>query len=423
MKKMLDPQAAFLQKWNQIFLLSCFIAVSIDPLFFYILIIDDNKKCLGVHKSLETIVCVLRTLTDICYLLRIIFQFQTGYVAPSSRVFGRGELVYDPVAIAKRYLSSCFIIDAFSILPLPQVMILFVIPSIKRPVPLTTKDTLQIMVLVQYIPRVVRIFPLFKKVTSTSGILTEAAWAGAAFNLFLYMLASHVIGAFWYLLSIERVDKCWRQEFHRQNLSRQHLYCSVNHGNDPVISNLDMVKLLKTACPSVDPDEIKNSTTFSFGIFADALTSGVVQSMDFPFKFFYCFWWGLSNLRFEETRVKRERRRKYERWMAHRMLPEDLKERIRRYEHYIWQETRGIEEEELFRNLPKDLRRDIKRHLFLGLVRRPLPLVLERPWLCPGSTAALLLQPRWCCSATAAARDVPWAAVAGRAPSKIPCFD
>lgn len=205
-------------------------------------------------------------------------------------------------------------------------MILFVIPSLKRPVPLTTKDALQIMVLVQSIPRVVRIFPLFKEVTSTSGILTEAAWAGAAFNLFLYMLASHVsfiyiyicsrschfqlsdlqfliyisqvIGALWYLLSIERVDKCWRQEFHRQNLSRQYLYCSVNRGKDPVISNLDMVKLLKTACPSVDPDEIKNSTTFSFGIFADALTSGVVQSLDFPFKFFYCFQWGLSNLRF-----------------------------------------------------------------------------------------------------------------------------
>ena len=69
-------------------------------------------------------------------------------------------------------------------------------------------------------------------------------------------------------------------------------------------------------------------------------------------------------------RVKRERTRKYERWMAHRMLPESLKERIRRYERYLRQETGGIEEEELVRNLPKDLRRDIKRHLFLALVRR-----------------------------------------------------
>lgn len=120
--KLLDPQAGFLRKSNQIFLLSCFIAVFMDPLFFYILVVDDNQKCLGLHKSLETIVCVLRTLTDICYLLRIIFQFKTGYVAPS-RVFGRGELVDYPVAMAKRYSPSCFIIDAFSILPLPQVCV------------------------------------------------------------------------------------------------------------------------------------------------------------------------------------------------------------------------------------------------------------------------------------------------------------
>ena len=37
---------------------------------------------------------------------------------------------------------------------------------------------------------------------------------------------------------------------------------------------------------------------FNFGIFLDALQSGVVEtSTDFPQKFFYCFWWGLRNLR------------------------------------------------------------------------------------------------------------------------------
>lgn len=58
--------------------------------------------------------------------------------------------------------------------------------------PLHTKNLLKYIVLFQYIPRVLRVFPLYKEVTRTSGILTETAWAGAAFNLFLYMLASHV---------------------------------------------------------------------------------------------------------------------------------------------------------------------------------------------------------------------------------------
>lgn len=56
--------------------------------------------------------------------------------------------------------------------------------------------------------------------------------------------------------------------------------------------------------------------------------------------------------------------------MSHRMLPENLRERIRRYEQYKWQETRGVEEESLISNLPKDIRRDLKRHLCWSLLKR-----------------------------------------------------
>ncbi|KAF9597301.1 hypothetical protein IFM89_017085 [Coptis chinensis] len=58
------------------------------------------------------------------------------------------------------------------------------------------------------------------------------------------------------------------------------------------------------------------------------------------------------------------------RWMSHRLLPENLRERMRRYEQYKWQETKGVDKEFLVRNLPKDLRRDIKRHLCLDLLMR-----------------------------------------------------
>lgn len=74
-----------------------------------------------------------------------------------------------------------------------------------------------------------------------------------------------------------------------------------------------------------------------------------------------------TTLRLEEMRVKR---RDAEQWMSHRLLPDSLKERIRRYEQYKWQETRGVDEENLVHNLPKDLRRDIKRHLCLDLLKR-----------------------------------------------------
>lgn len=72
-------------------------------------------------------------------------------------------------------------------------------------------------------------------------------------------------------------------------------------------------------------------------------------------------------IRLEEMRVKR---RDSEQWMHHRLLPQDLRERVRRYDQYKWQETRGVDEENIVQSLPKDLRRDIKRHLCLALVKR-----------------------------------------------------
>lgn len=403
-KKILDPQGPFLQKWNKIFVISCIVALSLDPLFFYIPVINDVKKCLVLDKKLETTACVLRSFTDIFYIIHIIFQFRTGFIAPSSRVFGRGVLVEDASAIAKKYLMSYFLIDILAVLPLPQVAVVIIIPHMGGSDPLHTKNLLKYIVLFQYIPRVLRVFPLYKEVTRTSGILTETAWAGAAFNLFLYMLASHVLGAFWYLSSIERETMCWRKACNNSNNSEECIRSSF-HCDEK--QNFDL--LLNLSCPIKTP----NTALFDFGIYHDALDSGIVESMDFPQKLFYCFWWGLQNLsslgqnlktstyvweicfavfisisglvlfsflignmqtylqsttkRLEEMRVKR---RDAEQWMSHRLLPGNLRERIRRYEQYKWQETRGVDEENLIHNLPKDLRRDIKRHLCLALLTR-----------------------------------------------------
>lgn len=72
-------------------------------------------------------------------------------------------------------------------------------------------------------------------------------------------------------------------------------------------------------------------------------------------------------VRVEEMRV---RRRDAEQWMSHRMLPDILKERIRRHEQYKWQETRGVEEDLLLQDLPRDLRRDLKRHLCWSFLKK-----------------------------------------------------
>ncbi|KAL5208212.1 hypothetical protein ABZP36_032647 [Zizania latifolia] len=399
--RVLDPQEPFLQRWNKIFVISCLIAVSVDPLFFYIPVIDGDNTCLYLDKKLEIVASILRFFTDIFYLLHITFQFRTGFIAPSSRVFGRGVLVEDTFEIAKRYLSTYFLIDFLAILPLPQVFVLVVLPHLQGSSVMKAKNILMIIVICQYVPRLIRIIPLYLQITRSAGIITETAWAGAAFNLLIYMLASHILGALWYLLSIQQEYTCWREACSRQDgCDSGSLYCRINtSGNN---------KFLQNACPTNGTD----SPDPIFGIYLPALQN-VSQSASFFEKLFYCFWWGLQNLsslgqnlktstytwenlfavfvstsglvlfallignvqtylqsasmRIEEMRMKQ---RDTEQWMSHRLLPDNLKERILRHEQYRWQETRGVDEEGLLINLPKDLRREIKRHLCLSLLTR-----------------------------------------------------
>ncbi|RYR24055.1 hypothetical protein Ahy_B02g057554 isoform E [Arachis hypogaea] len=416
-RKVLNPHEPLLQKWNKIFVITCVMAIFVDPLFFYISVINDKGKCLKLDETLKITTCVLRTFFDLLYVLRIIFQFRTGFIAPSSRVFGRGELIDDSIAIMKRYLTSNFIIDILSIIPLPQMIILPIIPVPKRTLPYLAQNMLKYTIIVQYVPRLLRLYLLLKEITNAFGTLTETAWVGAAYNLLLCMLASHVVGAFWYLFSVESEVRCWHTKLKHTKFSAESYLSCGQHYKQDVLSLLNS----SNTCPyiDIDPQNSKDPTVFDFGIFTPALKSHVVESTTgFTQKFFFCFWWGLRNLsslgqnllgstyiwenifaifiaifglvlfsslignmqkylqstsisveemRFEEMKIKR---REVEHWMSYRMIPSSLKERIRRYDKYKWQQNRGVEEEALTGSFPKDLRRDIKRHICLRLIRR-----------------------------------------------------
>uniref|UniRef100_A0A6N2KAW4 Cyclic nucleotide-binding domain-containing protein n=1 Tax=Salix viminalis TaxID=40686 RepID=A0A6N2KAW4_SALVM len=58
------------------------------------------------------------------------------------------------------------------------------------------------------------------------------------------------------------------------------------------------------------------------------------------------------------------RQRDIEQWMRHRYLPQELRRRVLKAERYHWAVTRGVNERMLMENLPEDLQRDIRRHLF-----------------------------------------------------------
>ncbi|XP_047948040.1 probable cyclic nucleotide-gated ion channel 5 [Salvia hispanica] len=410
-KRIFDPQDKLLTLWNKLFVMSCILGVSIDPLFFFLPVFNKSEKCLDIDRKLAITATTLRTIVDAFYLIHMVLQFRTAYIAPSSRVFGRGELVIDPGQIAKRYLKCYFIIDFLAVLPLPQIVVWRFLQRSNGSDVLATKQALFFIILLQYIPRFARIMPLTSELKRTSGVFAETAWAGAVSYLLLYMLASHIVGAFWYLLSVERNDTCWQKACKRKenNCTTDFLYCgNQDMANYNIWRNISE-GVLSSACPVGD----ETNPPFDFGIFRQALASEIVSSRKFLSKYCYCLWWGLQNLstlgqglqtstypgesifsialaifglilfallignmqtylqsltiRLEEMRVKR---RDSEQWMHHRLLPPDLRERVRRYDQYKWLETRGVDEHSLVESLPKDLRRDIKRHLCLALVKR-----------------------------------------------------
>ncbi|TKY64636.1 putative cyclic nucleotide-gated ion channel 8 [Spatholobus suberectus] len=382
-----------------------------DPFFFYLPYFNHKSFCLAIDNKLARFTVTLRTICDAIYLVRISFQFRTAYIAPSSRVFGRGELVIDPAKIAKRYLQRYFIIDFISVLPMPQIVVWKYLYRKGRAEVLATKTALLRIVILQYFPRFIRFLPLASEVKKTAGVFSENALLGAMYYLIWYMLASHITGSVWYLLAIERNDTCWKNACKEVEKCDTHfLYCANSNKHMSGYESWRNVSetVLKTHCFVKD-----DASEFNYGIFSQAIQSGIVASIQVFPKFCYCLWWGLQNLstlgqglltstypgevmfsiviaimglilfallignmqtylqsmsvRLEEMRIKR---RDSEQWMHHRLLPQELRERVRRYDQYKWLNTRGVDEESLVQSLPKDLRRDIKRHLCLNLVRR-----------------------------------------------------
>lgn len=64
------------------------------------------------------------------------------------------------------------------------------------------------------------------------------------------------------------------------------------------------------------------------------------------------------------------RLRSVEWWMKRKNLPQSFRHRVRQHERQRWAATRGVDECRIVRDLPEGLRRDIKYHLCLDLVRQ-----------------------------------------------------
>ena len=64
----------FLQWYRHILVFFRALAVSLDPLFFYVPVIKEDKKCIGLNKVLWTIAVVSRSVTDVIHLVHFVVK-------------------------------------------------------------------------------------------------------------------------------------------------------------------------------------------------------------------------------------------------------------------------------------------------------------------------------------------------------------
>ncbi|EXC21060.1 hypothetical protein L484_017070 [Morus notabilis] len=122
-----DPRTKGVKRWNRIVLLARGVSLAVDPLFFYVVSLSaGGSPCFYVDVALAAVVTIARTGLDVLHLGHLWLQFRLAYVASESMVVGCGKLVWDAREIALHYFRSFkgFWLDAFVILPIPQVGVL-----------------------------------------------------------------------------------------------------------------------------------------------------------------------------------------------------------------------------------------------------------------------------------------------------------
>ncbi|KAG5415848.1 hypothetical protein IGI04_003415 [Brassica rapa subsp. trilocularis] len=402
----MNPHSKFVQVWTRFLAFSCLMAIFIDPTFVFLLLIRQDNKCIEIDWPKTTVLVSRRSMFDLIFFINILLQFRMAYVAPESRIVGAGQLVDHPRKIARNYLRGKFFLDLFIVLPIPQIMTLSILPAhLGTSTAGFERNIIRSIFIVQYIPKLYRLLPLLAGQTPT-GFIFESAWASFVINLLTFMLAGHAVGSCWYFSGIERVKKCL-------------LYAAWNNSVDERRNLIDCARGNIYASASQralwrDSDSVNacfQESGFSYGIYAKAVN--LTSHSSIFTRFSYSLFWGFQQIstlagnlspsysvgevfftmgitglglllfarlignmhNFLQALDRRRmemmlRRRDVEQWMSHRLLPEDIRKRVREAERFNWAATRGVNEEFLFENMPEDLLRDIKHSIRERLKQR-----------------------------------------------------
>ncbi|KAL7248093.1 hypothetical protein ACSBR2_002907 [Camellia fascicularis] len=244
----LDPRGPAINRWNKCLFIACLVSLFIDPLFFFLPTVKDSA-CIGTSMKLKVVLTTVGSMVDVMYMVQIIVRFQTAYVAPSSRVIGRGELVIDPSKIASTYVQR----DLLAALPIPQINCDGSIPS--------------------------------EAMSYLSSLISnnQVHWGCHENCLGWSCLQSHAPH------DGQPCKKSWKQACSLESPNCEPWFFDCSRVDDPNRAAWFGSSNITNFC---DP----NGDFFQFGIYGDALNLGIAE-IKFINKYLYCLWWGLRNLR------------------------------------------------------------------------------------------------------------------------------
>lgn len=411
----MNPHTKRVQQWNKFFLISCLLAVFVDPLFFFILSVNRESHCIYFNITFAKVITVLRSATDLIYFFHMLLQFRLAYIGPSTGI-GSGALIDNPKEIVQHYLSGWFCLDVIVVLPLPQIMVWLIIPKVIGMAHAAnfTKNLLRIIVLVQYFPRMIRFVPLLAG-NSPMGFIFETAWANFFINLFLFLLVAHVVGSCWYLFGLQRVNQCLQDACSNATTEQCNLqFLDCGEGGNVTKKMMQINASLWeiwTSNSNASECFYLDSSVFTYGIYSSAVN--VTVEKDFVNKYVYSLFWGFQQistlagnqipslfvgevlfvlgivvlgllltvllignmqnflLSLSRRRVDMQlRRHDVEAWMARRQLPLKLRRKVRQAERFKWAANKGVDEEQLLKDLPEDIEKEIRKALCLDLIKK-----------------------------------------------------
>ncbi|RZB75681.1 cyclic nucleotide-gated ion channel 4-like isoform X2 [Glycine soja] len=350
--RVLDPRAKWVQEWNRVFLLVCAAGLFVDPLFFYVLSVSDSCMCVFVDGWLAVTVTVLRCMTDALHVWNMVIRSKMA-----KRTFGLGA------ATASGRGSSSSI---------------------------GLRDTRPCSVAIGYLK----------------------SRTGFFFDLFVILPLPQAAGACWYLLGIQRAAKCLKVQCAKTSgCGMKILSCQtpIYYGSNSLLVR-DKARLAWAENREVRHTCLNGPDSYNYGAYR--WTVQLVTNDNRLEKILFPIFWGLMTLStfgnlesttewlevvfniivltsglllvtmlignikvfLHATTSKKQamqlKMRNIEWWMRKRRLPLGFRQRVRNYERQRWAAMRGVDEFEMTKNLPEGLRRDIKYHLCLDLVRQ-----------------------------------------------------